>query len=455
MHTQDNEIRSIRANLEKNLDIGTDHINNLLKSIYAEDFKDAKSIMKSTLDKVKKQSDLTNELYMNAYDLAGIDRNCLPKSSVNKNYNTLNPKFKSNLVCSQSSKSKGVLLPTSRSMVNIRPTTLKRSSSLTSFSSQNSSRTSANKSDLLNRPSSACGGKSVLVQSRDAGRDFMSRFTIGEDGVLKCLLQEFPYLYTSPETIHYLWQKHARQIEVLTKSQKEFENMCNTGTLIGADMFDNGSSRCFNKAELHLRETSRKQELLMDIMRKDLEHLKRMEDLKRKQLVENSMKAKAREQRFQNAKIKRYLDEFRLQQRAKLLKQQTSEELIFKKLFNESLKIQKDRMLDLKKYAKEKNELNLKQQLNQIESMENFYKNKFEMLNEQMKKEKDSNTIRERAQHVILNKLKNQVKNKMETEIRDLQDQMCRDKDFLYWRELDADKIKDEIYSANYAHQSK
>ena len=295
-------------------------------------------------------------------------------------------------------------------------------------------------------------GQDVLASNRDLGKEFMSRFTIGEDGILKCLLQEFPYLYTSPETIHYLWQKHAKQIETLTKSQKEFEHIHRNGNVLTTSVLDNGT-KCFNKAEQHLKETFRKQELLMDIMRKELEHLKRVEDLKRKQLVENSLKAKAREQRFQNAKVKRYLDEFRLQQRAKLLKQQTSEELVFKKLFNESLKIQKERMLDLKKYTKEKNELNMKQQLNQIESMENFYKNKFTMLNEQMKSEKDSNLIRERAQHVILGKLRKQVKDKLETDIRDLQDQMCRDKDFLYWRQLDADRLKDEIYAANYVNQ--
>jgi centrosomal protein CEP95 len=167
-------------------------------------------------------------------------------------------------------------------------------------------------------------------------------------------------------------------------------------------------------------------------------------------MVENSMKATVREQRFQNAKVKRYLDEFRLQQRAKLLKQQTSEELIFKKLFNESLKIQKERMLDLQKYAKEKSELNLKQQLNQIESIENYYKNKFSMLNEHMRSEKDSNLIRERAQQVVLGKLKKQVQTKLEGEVRTIQDQMCRDKDFLYWRQLDADRLKNELLTANY-----
>jgi len=107
--------------------------------------------------------------------------------------------------------------------------------------------------------------------------------------------------------------------------------------------------------------------------------MQRMEDMKRKVEAENSMKARAREQRFQNARLKRYFEEFRLQQRAKMLKQTTGEEMVFKRLFNESLKIQKERLLELRRYAKEKAELSSRQQLDQIASIENFYKNRFDL----------------------------------------------------------------------------
>ena len=188
----------------------------------------------------------------------------------------------------------------------------------------------------------------------------------------------------------------------------------------------------------------------MDIMRKDLQHMQRMEDMKRKVEVENSMKARAREQRFQNCKVKRYYEEFRLQQRAKMLKKTTEEELIFKRLFNESLKIQKERMLDLKRYAKEKSELNNKTQLNQIASIENFYKNRFDLMNEKVSKDKKDMQIRDKAQHQILSSLKNQVKGKLESDIRDLQDQMSQDRDHIYWREMDAKRVQSELYKANY-----
>lgn len=300
---------------------------------------------------------------------------------------------------------------------------------------------------LTSRSSSVA--RKQLILSKDPVDQFYSRFTIGEDGILNSLLQEFPYLYTAPETIHYLWQRHSKQIESLTKDQKELEQKYLNK--MGERRFDDGPGT--NRAEQHLKDANRKQEMLMDIMRKELEHLERQQDLKRKQLVENSMKSKTREQRFQNAKVKRYFEEFRMQQRGKMLKQKTSEELIFKKLFNESLKIQKERMLDLKKYAKEKNEINLNRQMNQIQSIENFYKNKFDLLNEQMKKEKESTQVREDAQHLLLTKMKSQVKSKLETDIRDLQDQMCRDKDFLYWRQLDADRVKTEVAKASYFKQ--
>lgn len=205
----------------------------------------------------------------------------------------------------------------------------------------------------------------------------------------------------------------------------------------------------------HLKETYRKQKMLMDLMRDDLEHTQRLQDSKRKQLLENSMKAKMREDRFRSAKVKRYMDEFRLQQRARMLKQSTSEELIFKRLFNESIKLQKERMLELKKYAKEKNDIYMKKQLNQIESIENMYKNKFNLLNEKFINEKNEALNREKAQHLILSKMNKNVKTKLESDIRDLQDQLYRDKDFLHWRQLDAEKIKNQLVKANYVTLNK
>ncbi|CAF0804435.1 unnamed protein product [Brachionus calyciflorus] len=407
IQTRHNEIEMIKNNLAQSLDLNSDKIERLMNLIYSEDYEDAQAMMLNSLKSIKKKSDLTNDLYLNAHDGAKL--------------------FKSKLIPSERSRSKGVLLPRSKSLVKINK---KRSSSLNN---------NLNKNDDACKKRWHSAVKKSLELSKDPAKKFYSRYVIGEDGILSSLLEEFPYLYTSPETIHYLWSRHAKQIETLSKTQKDLD-----AKYLSKNSADN------NLAENYLKEANRKQEILMNIMRKELEHIERQQDMKRKNLVENSLKAKTREQRFQTAKVKRYFEEFRIQQKAKMLKQKTSEELIFKKLFNETLKIQKERMLELKKYAKEKNEINLKQQINQIKSIENFYKNKFDLLNEHIKKEKEETELRDNSQHLILNKMKNQVKHKLETDIRDLQDQMYRDKDFLHWRQLDADRLKQDIAKASY-----
>lgn len=191
LETMNNEFGLIKGSLAQSLDLESDKINRFMNFMYNEDLEDAEAMMAESIHKLKKKAELTNELYLNAHD---------PKKA-----------FKSNLKPSESSKSKGVLLPRSRSLVKMKK---KRSSSLTSL----------NTSHLEQKRWNSAVRRSLAI-SKDPAKKFYSRYVIGEDGILNCLLQEFPYLYTAPETIHYLWSRHAKQIETLTKSQRELESM--------------------------------------------------------------------------------------------------------------------------------------------------------------------------------------------------------------------------------------
>lgn len=133
-----------------------------------------------------------------------------------------------------------------------------------------------------------------------------------------------------------------------------------------------------------------------------------------------------------------------------MLKQSTDEELIIKQLFEECLRIQKERMLEIKKYVREKNELMVKRQLDQIQSIENGYKNKLDYYNEKIKSKKIESEIRERAQKSANFKEKKELKENLEDQIRNVQDQMNRDKDFLHWRQIDANTTKLKVLKANY-----
>ena len=133
-----------------------------------------------------------------------------------------------------------------------------------------------------------------------------------------------------------------------------------------------------------------------------------------------------------------------------MLKQSTNEELVFKRLFEESLKFQKERMLEMKKYVREKSDLVQREQNNKIQSIENAYKNKFAQLNEKMKAEKNEKKMRDQGQKVAISKVKRTDRRRLVNEIGDLQEQMAVDKDSLYWRQVDAERAKLKVLKASY-----
>lgn len=63
--------------------------------------------------------------------------------------------------------------------------------------------------------------------------------------------------------------------------------------------------------------------------------------------------------------------------------------------------------------------------------MENYYKSKFELLNEQLKKERELSKLRESSQTKWVFKIKNQIRDTYESELRIMQEQMYRENEFL------------------------
>ena len=258
---------------------------------------------------------------------------------------------------------------------------------------------------------------------------------ISDDQLLNILFDEFPYLYTSPETIHHLWQKNSKQIKLLNRLKDEIKNKYlkpNENNLKSLTM-------------AQLTDIQRRQQLQMEIVRSEQVSQQRKDDLRRKQQIESSIKARQREQRSQNARIRRYYEEYRMQQKLRMIKHSAEEEMIIKRLFSDIFKTQKERILDLKKYAKDKYHLNNARQMAELESIENFYKNKFNMIKEEMSREKTELEVREKSQQSVLSTLRKNLGKKLETEIKDLQKQLCDSESTIHWRNMDADRLKKEL----------
>lgn len=274
------------------------------------------------------------------------------------------------------------------------------------------------------------GRKRSASSSPTVGRK-RGPLTIGEDDLLPMMLEEFPFIHLSSETIHALWKKGYRQLEQFTKAAQEVK-------------------RKKSKVQVQLEEAQKRQDILMDIMRKEMAHNQRMRDIQDRKAQQLSLQSKTREKRLQSARARRYYDDYQVRMRSKMLKKRTREEMLFKKLFKEGLDIQKERIRELRNYAKEHRTNRTKKQQNELESLENFYRDRFAMLAESMAREKTEVAVREKAQSKVLSQMKRELRKKMEKEIQEFQEQMYRDEDDAYFRQLDADRLKHELEMARY-----
>lgn len=252
-----------------------------------------------------------------------------------------------------------------------------------------------------------------------------------DEDILPMLLKEFPHLHLSMHTWHELWRKGIHQIEQVTRANQDVR-------------------RKKSKAKTDLEEAQRRQEIMVSIMKKELEHSQRMKEIKERQTQTIATRNGFHEKRMQSARSRQYYDEYKVRMRSKMMKRRTREEMIFRKLFKDGLEIQKDRIKDLRKYAKEQRDKQTTKQRNEVESLENYYRDQFDMLAESITNEKQEIFVREKAQQKVLEQMKKELRKKMEKEIKDLQDQLVRDDDDAYFRQLDADRVIHNLQMAKY-----
>ncbi|TRZ19893.1 hypothetical protein HGM15179_007220 [Zosterops borbonicus] len=176
--------------------------------------------------------------------------------------------------------------------------------------------------------------------------------TIRDNDLILQLLEEFPHLHISPRTLNKMWQRQLAQTAHLRAP----------------------SARPRPKLQDEVEQALKKQELLAAIIKKDQDHSKRLQELKQRTYRQRWAQNKVTERRQQVARARKYYQDYRVQLRAKLLRARTREEKIFKNLFEEGLEIQKQRLRDLRAYAQEKRDEQRREHQNELESLENYYK---------------------------------------------------------------------------------
>ncbi|NWY21643.1 CEP95 protein, partial [Aphelocoma coerulescens] len=250
------------------------------------------------------------------------------------------------------------------------------------------------------------------------------------DDLLLQLLEDFPHLHISPRTLNKMWQRqlaHTLHLKAL-------------------------SGRPRPKLQNEVEQALKKHELLAAIIKRDQDHSKRLQEIKLRIYRQKWAQNKVTERRQQVARARKYYEDYRVQLRAKMMRERTREAKIFKNLFEEGLEIQKQRLKDLRVYAQEKRDEQWREHQNELESLENYYKDQFSMLAEAISQEFQEIQTREKAQAQMLQKTRKELRSKMEKEIQQLQAAIIHNDDDTFFQELEADRLRTRLQMASFQY---
>uniref|UniRef100_A0A669PPL9 Centrosomal protein 95 n=1 Tax=Phasianus colchicus TaxID=9054 RepID=A0A669PPL9_PHACC len=253
---------------------------------------------------------------------------------------------------------------------------------------------------------------------------------VRDDDLLVKLLEEFPHLHISQHTMNKMWRQQLAQTEQLKAA----------------------SGRARLKLQNEVQQALKKHELLVAIIKKDRDHNKRLQELKQRIYRQKWTQSKVREKRQQVVRARKYYEDYRVQLRAKMMRARTREERIFKNLFEEGLEIQKQRLKDLRAYAQERRAEQRREHQNELESMENYYRDQFSMLAEALSQERQEIQTREKAQAQMLQKTKRELRSRMEKEIQQLQTAIMQNDDETFFQELEADRLRSRLQMASFQY---
>lgn len=328
-------------------------------------------------------------------------------------------------------------IDTSTIRINEHPTGLRRSQSVSSKQRQNNSL----KKGFLRSSSNALNVRPVVHKhefnsSTDTEplthvqRTKKHRLLLGnEHDMIDVLNEQFPGIYVTAEMQTKLNEQFSKHIDNVFKSRMDLLNS-QQGTMND------------------LEEAKQKHDQMTEILRRDLGTLQRQQDIQLKQSAERILKSKIRDQRIQQARVRRYFQEYCLDQRKRVLKKRTNEELILKQAYKDSIRIQRERLLEMKKYKQEYNALFRQRYQNQLESLENYYRQRLNMFKELEQKETAVQRANDREDKLELNKQRLQLRKQLERDIQQLQDQLNQNDDYVHFRQLDLERLKENLVQA-------
>nr|XP_046265146.1 centrosomal protein of 95 kDa-like isoform X3 [Scatophagus argus] len=258
---------------------------------------------------------------------------------------------------------------------------------------------------------------------------------VKENELLPVLLEELPHLHISPHALGRMWEQQMQQVDRL-------------------HALSSSHSQRHNKLSSQVEEAQRKHDLLVEIIRKEKDHNKRLRDFKERIQQQKSTQNRLREQRQQVARAKKYYNDYHVQHRARLMRARTKEERMFRQLFEEGLELQKVRLREQRAYAREQRLEHQRRHQDYIKSMENYYKDQFSLLAEKLAQERQEIQVRKKAQEKALLKMKRELRSRMEREIGELQKIIIQNDEDDYFQDLEVQRLRNRVQMASFQYNT-
>ncbi|XP_026875312.2 centrosomal protein of 95 kDa isoform X2 [Electrophorus electricus] len=294
-----------------------------------------------------------------------------------------------------------------------------------------SSHAHRSKSLLFSRTARA---KTAPTTRRQAQPRKMAPLRVKENDLLPTLLEEFPPLPFSRHTLNCMWKQQIQQVDQLNALDKHSRHT--------------HTAKLSNQREVE--EAQRRHELLMDIIRKEQEHSRRLKEFRERVQQQRLAQNKLREQRQQVARARKYHNDYHVQLRARRLRARTHEERMFRQVLEEGLELQKARLREERAYAKEQRQERQQRHKDEMEAMENYYRDQFSMLAERLALERQEVQVRTKAQEKALQKMKRELRRRMEREIGELQALILQADEDDYFRQLEAERLRRRVQTASF-----
>ncbi|XP_063052291.1 centrosomal protein of 95 kDa-like isoform X2 [Engraulis encrasicolus] len=256
---------------------------------------------------------------------------------------------------------------------------------------------------------------------------------VKDNDLLPTLLEDFPGLSLSPHAFSSMWKQQLRQVDHLNAPHNQ---------------------RSRHKLTHEVDEAQKRHDLLVEIIRKDQEHNRRLKDHRERVQQQKSTQNRLREQRQQVARAKKYYSDYHLQLRSRLARARTREERMFKQIFEEGVELQKARLREERAYAKEQRQEQQRRQRAELEAMENYYRDQLSLLAETLAQERQDIQVRKKAQEKALVKVKRELRSKMEREIGELQRMIIQNDEDDYFRDMEAERLRRRLHMASFQYNT-